>query len=254
MKILLSPAKNLNFEGAPSIKNADQPQFIEDSERLVKKLSKLSARGISKMMHVSPALGQLNHERYQSWSVPFTEENSKPALFLFNGEVYRGMEASSFSKKDIESAQERLRILSGLYGLLKPKDLVHPYRLEMGASFKVTPKLTNLYKFWGDRITENLLAELEEGEAVVNLASNEYAKVINFKMINQPVVSCQFKEKRDNGEIKMIGTFAKLARGYMARYIIQNKIEKLKDLKTFKQDGYAYNKSLSTEESYVFVR
>jgi len=254
MKILLSPAKNLNFDGAPTIKGATQPQFIEESERLVKKLSKLSAKGISKMMKVSPALGELNHERYQNWSVPFTEKNARPALFLFNGEVYRGMEASSFSKKDIESAQSRLRILSGLYGLLKPKDYVHPYRLEMGASFKVTPKLTSLYKFWGNTITENLISELADGEAVVNLASAEYAKAINFKMIDNPVVSCHFKEKRENGEIKMIGTFAKLARGYMARYIIQHQINDLEDLKSFNIDGYKYKKALSSQNMYVFVR
>jgi len=254
MKILLSPAKNLNFEGASTIKDAAQPFFIGESERLVKKLSKLSARGISKLMNVSPALGQLNHERYQSWSAPLTEKNSKPALFLFNGEVYRGMEASSFSKADISSAQKRLRILSGLYGILKPKDLVHPYRLEMGASFKVTPKMSNLYKFWGDRIAENLLDEMTPEEPLVNLASNEYSKAVNFKILENPRVDCHFKEKRDNGEIKMIGTFAKLARGFMARYVVKNKIDKLEDLKDFNTEGYKFNKKLSTDEIYTFIR
>lgn len=254
MKILISPAKNLNFENGASVKGAAQPDFIDDSARLVKKLSKLSARGISKLMNVSPALGQLNHERYQNWSAPFTEDNAKPALFLFNGEVYRGMEASTFSKADIASAQKRLRILSGLYGILKPKDLVHPYRLEMGASFKVTPKVTNLYKFWGDRITQHLLSEMEEKEVLVNLASNEYAKAIKFDLIPNPIINCHFKERRENGEIKMIGAFAKLARGYMARYIIQNKVDKAQDLKGFKTEGYKYNKALSDEATFVFVR
>ena len=254
MKVLLSPAKNLREDYNSKLREAPQPHFIADSERLVKKLSKLSAKGISKLMKVSPALGELNHERYQSWSQPLSKETSTEALFLFNGEVYRGLDAPSFNKNDIEAAEERLRILSGLYGLLKPKDLVHPYRLEMGTSFKVTPKVSNLYKFWGDKITDYLLEDMKADEPLVNLASNEYAKAINFNKISQPVISCHFKEKRDNGEIKMIGTFAKLARGYMARYIVQNKLDKAEDLKGFNTEGYKFNKKLSSQDTYTFVR
>ena len=254
MKVLLSPAKNLNTEALHSIKDAAQPLFLDESERLVKKLSKLSPRGISKLMKISPALAELNHERYQTWSRPFTEENAVPALYLFNGEVYRGLDAATLTKTDIKSAQERIRILSGLYGILKPKDLVHPYRLEMGSSFKFTPKVSNLYKFWGDKLTEYLMKEMKPDEPVINLASNEYAKSIQFKSIDNPIISCHFKELRENGEIKMIGTFAKLARGFMARYIIKNKIKDAEDLKGFNTEGYKYMPKLSSEDTYTFVR
>lgn len=253
MKVILSPAKALNFEEAPSLKNSTTPVFIENSEYLINKLKKFSKRKIGKLMNISNALAELNFERYHNWQLPFTDENSKPSLYIFNGEAYRGLDAKSLKQADIKSANSRLRILSGLYGLLKPSDLIQPYRLEMGTSLKVTPKVTNLYKYWGDKITDQLNLEMEEGEVLVNVASKEYFKSINFKKLKAKVITCQFKENK-NGEYKMIQTFVKNARGKMTRFIIKNKLNNEEELMAFDLDGYMFNNKLSSETDFVFTR
>lgn len=252
MKILLSPAKSLDFENAKHLKDANTPVFINESQEIIKKLQKLNPPKIADLMSVSDAIAQLNYERFQEWNFPFNEQ-AKPALFVFTGEAYRGLDAHAYSEKDIKSANEKLRILSGLYGILKPNDLMLPYRLEMGTKFSVTPKLPNLYKFWGDKITDALNNEMKEGEILVNLASNEYSKVVNFKKIKGEVVTCSFKEEK-NGEFKTVMTYAKNARGTMSKFIIQNNIEEKEHLKAFDLDNYAFNESLSDNSEFVFTR
>lgn len=254
MKVLLSPAKSLDFENAPSPADYTQPVFLQESERLIGKLQKLSSKKIGKLMSISPQLSDLNYRRFQDWKLPFNENNSRQALYVFTGDVYRGLNAKDFTKKEVNFAQDSLRILSGLYGLLKPKDLMQPYRLEMGCGFKVTPKVNNLYKFWNTSITEELNQELAKDNGVlVNLASNEYFKAVDVKKLKGQLITCTFKDNK-NGEYKAIMTFAKLARGYMARYIIQNQVKEVEDLKKFNAEGYSFNARFSTDDEFVFTR
>jgi len=254
MKIVISPAKSLDFDNCPEIENTTQPVFLGNSEKLIKKLQKLSPKKIEALMSVSPALSDLNYQRYQNFCTPFTNDNAKPAGLVFIGEVYRALDARSFSKKELDVAQDKLRILSGLYGLLRPLDLVQPYRLEMGTPLAITPKMTNLYKFWGDSITNELNKEMAEDDGVlVNLASNEYFKAVNTKKIMGQLITCNFKENK-GGVYKPIMTFAKQARGFMTRFIIQNEIGKIQDLKAFDSEGYVFNTGLSSNEEFIFTR
>ena len=205
-------------------------------------------------MSISSELSQLNYERYQSWSLPFTKENSNHALAVFTGEVYRGINAADFSEKELSLAQNKLRIISGLYGLLKPKDLIQPYRLEMGTRFAVTPKTKNLYQFWGSKITDALNEELAEDDGVlINLASNEYFKAIKSKDIKGRIITCSFKDAK-NGEYKMIMTFAKQARGYMTRFIIKNNLKQVEEIKAFDDNGYVFSPKMSSENEFTFTR
>ncbi len=252
MKILLSPAKSLDFENAKKLNNTSIPVFINESQEMIKKLQKLSPKKIADLMSVSDTIAELNYERFQEWSFPFNED-SKPALFVFTGEAYRGLDAHNFTEKDIKSANEKLRILSGFYGILKPNDLMLPYRLEMGTKFSVTPKYSNLYKFWGNKITNALNNEMYEGEILVNLASNEYSKVVDFKKIKGEVITCSFKEEK-NGIFKAVMTYAKNARGTMSKFIIQNDIHEKEHLKAFDLDNYVFNESLSNTSEFVFTR
>jgi cytoplasmic iron level regulating protein YaaA (DUF328/UPF0246 family) len=203
-------------------------------------------------MSISPALGELNYERNQNWHLPFSPENAKQAIFAFSGEVYRGLDVNSMPLHDLEVLQNKLRILSGQYGILKPLDLIQAYRLEMGTSLKIGVK-PNLYKFWDKQITNSLNNELEEGELFVNLASQEYFKVLQPKEMKSPVITPVFKDFK-NGEYKIIMTFAKLARGLMLRYIIDHKVEDLNGIKGFNYNGYGYDANLSTETDLVFTR
>ena len=209
------------------------------------------------MMSISEDLAQLNAERFAKWSQPFTEENSKQAVYSFNGDVYQGLEASLLSKKEIDYAQDHLRILSGLYGVLRPLDSIQPYRLEMGTSWEITPKKNSLYKYWKSAVTERLKEDVEETGAkfILNLASQEYAKAVDFKAIDLPVISPDFKEERGD-KFQMISFFAKKARGLMARYAIENRIEKPEELKAFDYEGYHFNESLSdlSKNKWVFTR
>ena len=252
MKIVISPAKSLNFETEALTAELSQPIFLKESERLSKILKKKSARSLSKLMSISPALGQLNYERNQNWELPFNQDNAKQAIYAFTGEVYRGIDVNSLPLEDLSFLQENLRILSGQYGVLKPLDLMQAYRLEMSTRLKVGVK-PNLYKFWDTKITDALNAELEEGELFVNLASNEYFKVVQPKLLKATVITPVFKEFK-NGEYKIVMTFAKLARGLMVRYIVDHKIDSVDGIKAFDVNGYGFDENLSTDTELVFTR
>ena len=252
MKIVISPAKSLNFETAASTSLHTQGLFLKEAERLSKVLKKKSAKSISKLMHVSDNLGQLNFERNQAWSLPFTLDNAKQAIYAFTGQVFTGLDVMSLTSNKIPDLQDKLRIISGQYGLLKPLDLMQAYRLEMGTKLKVGRK-DNLYQFWGSSITNALNEELNNDELFVNLASNEYFKAIKTKELKVPIITPIFKDFK-NGEYKTIMTFAKLARGYMVRYIIDNDIETIDGLKGFDSEGYKYDDNLSTDTELIFTR
>jgi cytoplasmic iron level regulating protein YaaA (DUF328/UPF0246 family) len=252
MKLVLSPAKSLDFETELPIKKNSEPQFLKQSELLNTILKKKSAKSLSKLMSISDALGQLNYERNQSWELPFTADNSRPAVYAFNGDVYRGLDAYTIPKDKIETLQNTVRILSGLYGVLKPTDLIQPYRLEMGTKLPVGTK-KNLYEFWKKDITDALNEELEDDELFLNLASNEYFKAIDKKALKVPVVTANFKDFK-NGEYKMISFYAKAARGLMARYIVDTNAKTIDDLKGFNYEGYSYSEPMSSENDLVFIR
>ncbi len=252
MKIVISPAKSLDFESKAPTNDFSQGIFLKQAERLNKILRKKSARSLSKLMSISPALGQLNFERNQEWKLPFDLDNAKQAVYAFTGEVYRGLDVNTLPAEDLSFLQEHLRILSGQYGILKPLDLIQPYRLEMGTKLKVGVK-PNLYKFWDKQIAQALNKEMSKGELLINLASNEYFKAIDKKELKATVVTPVFKDFK-NGEYKMIGTFAKHARGQMVRYITQNKIKDIEGLKGFNYNNYALDENLSKETELVFTR
>lgn len=252
MKILISPAKSLDFETKAPVETYSEPLFLDQAERLSKVLKKKSVRSLSKLMSISDDLGKLNYERNQNWHLPFTKENAKQAVYAFTGEVYRGLDATTLPKDVLESMQDKLRILSGQYGLLKPFDLIQPYRLEMGTKLKVGRK-DNLYEFWDTSITEALNDEMEEGELLINLASNEYFKAVKANKLKGKVITPVFKDFK-NGKLMSIMTFAKHARGQMVRYIIENSCETVDDLKGFDAGGYAFDENLSSESQLVFTR
>lgn len=252
MKIIISPAKSLDFESTVSTSLYSQPQFLEDSVKLNKKLKTLSRKKLSEFMGISADLAELNYQRNQEWSLPFTPDNAKQAVFAFTGEVFRGIDVNSLASDKIPVLQEKLRILSGLYGLLKPLDLMQPYRLEMGKKLKVG-KTENLYKFWGDKITNALNEELTDDELFVNLASSEYFKAVNQKVLKVPMITPVFKDFK-NGQYKTIMTFAKKARGLMVRYIIDNNITTIEGLKGFNIENYGFSEGMSSETELVFTR
>jgi len=252
MKLVLSPAKSLDFESKVPNNAITQPLFLKESERINTLLKKKSAKNLSKLMSISDALGQLNYERNQSWQLPFTTDNARQAIYAFSGDVYRGLDAYTIPEKRFETMNNTVRIISGLYGLLKPTDLIQPYRLEMGTKFPVG-KNKNLYEFWSKTITKSLNEELEDNELFLNLASNEYFKAIDTKLLKVQVVTCNFKDFK-NGEYKTIMTFAKLARGYMTRYIIDTNAKTLDDVKGFHYEGYGFSEQMSNSNELVFVR
>lgn len=252
MKLVLSPAKSLDYESKLPTAKTTEACFLNEAERLNKLLKKKSAKSLSKLMNISDNLGQLNYERNQEWSLPFTKDNARPAIYAFNGDVYRGLDAYTIDTKKLERLQDTVRILSGLYGLLKPLDLIQPYRLEMGTKFSVG-KNKNLYEFWKKQVTQALNDELEDGEIFLNLASNEYFKAIDTKALKVPVIDVDFKEFK-NGDYKTIGIFAKLARGLMARYIIDTNAKTLDDIKGFNIENYGFSEELSSKNKLVFTR
>jgi cytoplasmic iron level regulating protein YaaA (DUF328/UPF0246 family) len=252
MKLVISPAKSLNYESALPTKLSTDSRFLDEAQQLNKLLKKKSAKALSELMHISPNLGQLNYERNQDWATPFTAENARPAIYAFSGDVYRGLDAYTIPTSKLETLQNSVRIISGLYGLLNPLDLVQPYRLEMGTKLPVG-KAKNLYEFWRKKVTTALNEELKEGELFVNLASQEYFKAIDVKALKVPVIHIDFKEFK-NGQYKTIAIFAKLARGYMTRHIIDNVVDTVDGLKTFTTDGYAFDANLSTDTKLVFTR
>lgn len=254
MKVLLSPAKKLDFNPFDQVIPKSSPEFLETADVLASKLHKASAKKLQGMMKLSDALTQLNKERYALWSADETEQTKKQAILAFNGDVYVGLAAKTWSKKELEASQDSIRILSGLYGILKPLDEIKPYRLEMGSKWEISKTKPNLYKFWGKKVAEHLEAEMTENEPIVNLASAEYNKVILPHISKErPVVTAEFREFR-NGEYKMIQVFVKKARGMMAKFIVQEHINNTKDLIKFNEDGYAFDANLSSENKLIFTR
>lgn len=254
MIVVISPSKTQDFSSNGVPKLHTQPQLLEHSELLVKEMQKQSAAEIAKLMEVSDKIAELNYERFQTFSTPFSPDNAKQALYAFKGDVYTGIDLENYSKKEIDFAQNHLRILSGLYGLLRPLDLIQPYRLEMKIKLK-NKRGKDLYTFWDRRLTTVLNAELAEQKkpVLINLASNEYFKAIHKKELQAAIYTPVFKEFK-NGKYSTIAIFAKKARGLMADFIIKNKIKQPEKLKTFQLEGYEYNESLSKGNEWVFVR
>lgn len=252
MIILLSPAKSFDFDSNNISVSSSEPDFVEESTRLVKKMRSFSGKKLGELMSISPELASLNVERYQNWTPTPKEEDTKHAIFAFNGEAYRGLDAASMSEEEINFAQDHLRILSGLHGVLRPLDRIQPYRLEMGTKLKYY-SYTNLYQFWGDKITKRLNEDLNGSEYIINVASNEYFKVVNTKKLNAKVITPIFKDF-SNGGYKVLMTYAKNARGAMARYIIKNSITDPEGIKGFNENGYAFDPAQSDESNYVFLR
>ncbi|GAL66194.1 peroxide stress protein YaaA [Jejuia pallidilutea] len=252
MKLVISPAKSLDFETALPTQKHTEPAFLKQSERLNKLLKKKSAKNLSNLMSISDALGQLNYERNQAWELPFTTNNSRPAIYAFNGDVYRGLDAYTIPEEKLDILQNSVRILSGLYGLLKPLDLMQPYRLEMGTKMPVGTN-KNLYEFWKKDITEALNKELGDDEVFLNLASNEYFKAIDTKALKVPVITANFKDFK-NGKYKVISFYAKEARGAMARYVVDTNAQTIEDLKGFNYMDYGLSEELSKGNDLVFTR
>lgn len=252
MKVLLSPAKAIDMTKRIETSANTSPQFLAEAEGLMNKMRKFSATKIAKMMHVSKEIGQLNFDRNQRW-MPATEigEETTHAAAAFNGEAYRGFDALTLDAKGIEVAQDTVRILSGLYGLLRPLDVIYPYRLEMGTKWAVTPAKKSLYQFWGTKIADAL--DAEETEVIVNCASAEYFKAAKLEQLKARVVTPVFKDFK-NGDYKVIMVFAKQSRGAMARYIVDHQITNVEDIKAFNVGGYRYDGNLSTEDEWVFTR
>lgn len=257
MLIVVSPAKSLDYESRLATKKFSQPELLDESERLISVMAKKSPDEISSLMGVSDALGELNFARFQEWERPFTRANARPALLAFNGDVYMGMDApNSFSERDFTHAQKTLRILSGLYGVLRPLDLMQPYRLEMGTNL-ATERGKDLYSFWGNSITENLNHAVEASpgaKVLVNLASNEYYGAVRPEHLDAPVVAPKFLDAKGEGEPKIISFFAKRARGVMSAWIIRNRISSRRALAEFDGMGYAHDPERSTKDRPVFVR
>jgi cytoplasmic iron level regulating protein YaaA (DUF328/UPF0246 family) len=254
MLITLSPAKSLNFESKLPKAKLTTPSFPKEIVELINHFQKLSASDLEKLMKISPKLAELNFQRFQNFSENFTTKNSHPALFLFDGDVYKSIDVENYDEKDLDFAQNHLRILSGLYGILRPLDLIQSYRLEMGTKSKNIIGM-NLPEFWQGKIADLLNLELEKQKerTIINLASSEYFDAINPKKINSRIINIIFKEKK-NDVYKIIGIFAKKARGLMADFIIKNKIEKSEDLKDFRVDNYNFRPEVSDENNWHFYR
>ena len=254
MITLLSPAKDLASEVPKGIKPLTQPVLLEHSVPLVDKLRAFSAKKLAKLMHLSDKLAALNHDRYQEWSLPFTAANVRPAAFVFNGEAYRGLDARTLSADDLRFAQHHLRILSGLYGVLRPLDLIQDHRLEMGTKLPVK-RTKDLYGYWGDRIADQLAVVLKESgsDVVVNLASTEYSKAARIGKLKATVITPVFKERTPAG-YRTVMVFAKHQRGAMARHILQHRLMEPEPLKHYTGDGYRYAPEESTAEQWVFLR
>ena len=254
MLILLSPAKNLNFDEARDAPKPTKPSLRKDTAELAETTRKLTPGKLKSMMKISDDLAKLNYERFQAFKTSGRVAGAKPAALAFNGEVYWGLEAKSLNEDDLEFAQGHLRILSGLYGLLRPLDAIQPYRLEMGSSLK-NSRGKNLYEFWGDKIAKEINKTLKghEDKTIVNLASKEYFGAVDAKTLKGRVITPVFKDEKD-GKLRALQFFAKRARGSMARWAIQNHITDAEDLKKAKVDNYTYKKSLSTDDVWMFTR
>ncbi|MCK5896788.1 MAG: peroxide stress protein YaaA [Cocleimonas sp.] len=254
MLITLSPSKGQDFEGELPTSMHSQPRQLAHSQLLIDELKKYNVATIRQMMNVSENIAVLNVARFQSFSCPFTQDNAKPALFAFKGDVYSGIKKEKYSEDDLNYAQQHLRILSGLYGALRPMDLIQPYRLEMKTKIS-NPRGSNLYQFWDERITDSLNKDLEQQQeaTLINLASNEYFKAVKPKKLQGRLLTIAFKETKDN-KTRVIAIFAKRARGMMTDFILRNRVEHSEDLKEFNQAGYRYSPADSTDAQWVFTR
>jgi len=254
MLLLISPAKTLDFETDAITEQYSQPSFLAESAELIDQLKTLSPSEISSLMSISEKLGTLNSNRFLQWQLPFTPKNSKQALLAFKGDVYEGINVNSFSSDDLNWANQHLRILSGLYGLLKPLDLIQAYRLEMGTRF-ANQGGKNLYEFWANKITDKINNELSthKNGCIINLASNEYFKSVKPKLLNGEIITPVFKDWK-NDKYKIISFYAKKARGMMSAYIIKNRLENPAEIKQFDTAGYAYCAEESTANNWVFLR
>jgi len=254
MIVVISPAKSL-YEKCPiQLENFTGGDFLPEAEKIVSVMKKKKPSQLAKLMGISPKLAELNFHRFQEWSLPFTPENSWQAVLMFNGDVYQGLKAETFSADEFETAQQHLRILSGVYGLLKPLDMIQPYRLEMGTNIGIARK-KNLYEFWKLKITSKLNEELAQTgqKELINLASNEYFSAIDTKKLKARIITPAFKEHKD-GQYQMVSFFAKKARGLMSRFIIQNRITDPEEMKAFDLEGYYFNNQLSKNDNWVFTR
>ncbi len=252
MKIVISPAKSLAFERELPTKQHSEAAFLKEANSIQKVLKKKKPKQLVALMDISEKLAELNWQRNQAWETPFTLENARQAVYAFNGDVYLGLDVSSLPLDKLDVLQSKLRILSGLYGLLKPLDLIQAYRLEMGTSIMIG-KNKNLYAFWKKTIVKALNSELQKDELFINLASNEYFSAVDIKTLKVPVITPEFKDYKD-GKLKMISFFAKKARGMMVRYIIDTNAETIEDLKGFNYEGYAFDANLSKGNTLVFTR
>lgn len=252
MKIVISPAKSLDYTTALPTQRFTEPKFLDKANTIQKTLKKKKPKDLMELMDISEKLADLNWQRNQNWALPFTPENARPAVYAFNGDVYTGLDAYTIPTDKLDVLQDQLRILSGLYGILRPLDLIQEYRLEMGTSIAIGTK-KNLYEFWKKTITDALNKELTKDELFINLASNEYFSAVDTKALKVPVITPEFKDYKD-GKLKMISFFAKKARGLMVRYIIDTNAKTLEDLKGFNYEGYAFDANLSKGNKLVFTR
>lgn len=252
MIVLISPAKKLDFNTPTTHIEQTKPELLAKANKLMVELKKLNSEDVGKLMKLSTNLSELNYSRFQSFKKNYNPDTSKQAAFAFNGDTYTGLDIKSFSKSELKEAQKKIRILSGLYGILKPMDLIQPYRLEMGTKFQHA-SYKNLYDFWGNQVTEIVNSESSKKSVVVNCASNEYFSVINKSELDAQLITPVFKEKK-NGEYKVISFNAKRARGMMAAFIVKNKLSKADEINNFNLDGYKFNKKLSTPDQPTFTR
>jgi len=254
MLIVISPAKTLNYDTAPVTAQYSQPDYLDHSQQLINRARHYSALDIAEVMSVSANIAELNFERFEQWHTPFTPDNAKQAVLAFKGDVYTGLDAETFSEADFKFAQKHLRILSGLYGLLRPLDLMQAYRMEMGRKID-TERGKNLYEFWDEIITDGINAQLKQSGSnyLINLASNEYFKSVKAKLIDGEIITPEFKDWK-NGAYKMMGVYAKKARGQLSRYIIQNQLDDVEGIKGFNVDGYTFNEEMSKGNTWVFTR
>ena len=254
MIAVISPAKTLDFASKSSTKKISLPDHLEKSEKIITKLKSFSVKKLSTLMDISQPLATLNVQRYQEWSKEFTVKNAKQAILAFKGDVYIGLDAETFTEKEFTFSQEHLLILSGLHGYLRPLDLIQPYRLEMGTSISIG-RAKNLYSFWSETVTSHINESIKnhQEEILINLASEEYFKVVDKKKLNCKLINIEFKEKKGTS-FQTVGFFAKRARGFMSNFILKNKIENSKDMKQFDTAGYKFNKSHSTENNWLFTR
>ena len=254
MLILISPAKTLDYKSTLPTDQYSEPAFLTQSAELIELLRKKSPKQLCKLMHISDKLGELNHERYQSWHTPFNPDNARPALFAFKGDVYLGLKAEQFNQQDLKFAQQHLRILSGLYGVLRPLDLMQPYRLEMGTALK-NKRGKDLYRFWKSTVTQALAESLaaEKKPLLINLASHEYFSAVDSDMLDAEIITPQFKDF-SNGQYRLVSFFAKTARGLMAAWIIKQRLNNATQLKDFAAEGYRYSEADSSPSVPVFLR